>query len=132
MTKDLIELTRESRYPLDAFLFVQRGLDHTVRKTHGEEPRTDEQGQPVSRHVSGQQLCMGLRDFAIEQYGLLARPVLRRWGVTRCEDFGRIVFAMVQAGMMQKTDEDTLDDFANVFDFAEAFPTAMELSDTKG
>ncbi|MEL7089230.1 MAG: Minf_1886 family protein, partial [Planctomycetota bacterium] len=74
-----------------------------------------------SRHVTGRILCEGLRDFALQQYGLLAGTVLRRWRVTRCEDFGRIVFAMVEAGMMHKTDEDSLEDFEGLFSFREAF-----------
>lgn len=74
-----------------------------------------------SRHVSGQQLCVGLRDFAIVQFGALARTVLERWGVRKTEDFGKIVFAMIDAGLMRKTDEDTLEDFRDVYEFEEAF-----------
>ena len=85
------------------------------------EPAPDE-----SRHVSGQQLCLGLRDFAIKQYGLLALTVLGRWGLRRTDDFGRIVFAMIEAGLMKKTDEDTLEDFRGVYDFGEAF-NALEI-----
>ena len=64
---------------------------------------------------------MGLRDYAIEQYGLLARAVLASWGVHRTEDFGRMVFAMIEVGSMSKTPQDTPEDFRGVFDFAEAF-----------
>ncbi|BAM02307.1 Minf_1886 family protein [Phycisphaera mikurensis] len=124
---ELVELARSSRYPLDAFLFVQRGLDHTVRALHGDgddatqaqDPEEDE--EDTSRHVSGRQLCEGIRDFAIAQYGLLAPVVLNRWNVRRSQDFGRIVFEMVDAGLMRKTDEDNVDDFNDVFDFREAF-----------
>jgi uncharacterized repeat protein (TIGR04138 family) len=125
MAKDLMSLSRSTNYPLDAFLFIQRGLDYAVRRTHGEaDPKAD----PASRHVSGQQLCEGLRDYAIAQYGLLARSVLRHWHINRCEDFGRIVFAMIEAGMMQKTSDDTLDDFVGVYDFAEAFAPNLQLT----
>ena len=79
--------------------------------------------------MSGRDLCYGLRDYAIEQYGLLARPMLRRWRITRCEDFGRIVFAMVESGIMQKTDEDDLNDFDNVFEFSQAFSPELQLSE---
>ncbi|MEM8739207.1 MAG: Minf_1886 family protein [Planctomycetota bacterium] len=119
----LAEAVNSTRYPLDAFVFVQRGLDFTVRRAHGEleeDYDPDDPDQP-SRHVTGQMLCEGLRDFALQQYGLLAGTVLRRWRITECEDFGHIVFAMVQSGMMHKTEDDTLDDFHNVFSFREAF-----------
>lgn len=126
MAKDLLSVVRATKYPLEAFIFVQRGLDHAVRRIHGEpDPNAD----PASRHVSGEQLCHGLRDYAIEQYGLMARPVLRRWNINSSEDFGRIVFAMIDAGLMQKTDEDTLGDFVEVYDFAEAFSPTLSLTE---
>jgi len=103
-------------YPLQAFAFVQEGLRYTVESIRANEPDLPEHG----RHVSGQELCIGLRDYAIKQYGLLARTVLERWHVRRTEDFGRLVFALVDAGLMSKTDEDSLDDFKGVFEFDEA------------
>ena len=104
-------------YPPEAFSFVQEGLTYTAEKVHGE---IEEQPE-IDRHVSGQQLCLGLRDFAITQYGLMAPAVLEHWNIRRTEDFGRIVFSMVSAGLMSSTDEDTMESFRGVFDFAEAF-----------
>jgi uncharacterized repeat protein (TIGR04138 family) len=102
-------------YPAEAYTFIQQGLSFTVEKLHGavKEPR-------ANRHVSGQELCEGLREFALNQWGLMARTVLRRWNITQTIDFGRIVFALIDAGLMQRTDEDTLDDFRDVFDFRSA------------
>ncbi len=111
---------RAGPYAPEAFEFIRQGLGHTVRMVHGEgalsDPAPDE-----SRHVSGQQLCLGLRDFAICQYGMLARTVLNRWGVRRTDDFGRIVFAMIDLQLMRKTDQDSMEDFRAVYDFGEAF-----------
>ncbi|MBX3365425.1 MAG: hypothetical protein KF866_11775 [Phycisphaeraceae bacterium] len=107
-------------YPPQAFEFVRGGLAHTVELVHGERAAR-EATEDESRHVSGQQLCFGLKDFAVKQYGMLARTVLERWGVQGTEDFGRIVFAMIDAGLMRKTDEDSMDDFRSVYDFDEAF-----------
>lgn len=101
-------------YPKSAFDFVRDGLAHTVSTIHSDAPEG-------ARHVSGQQLCMGLREYAILKYGLLAPAVLAHWNLARTDDFGRIVFAMVDAGLMSKTPQDSLDDFRSVFDFAEAF-----------
>ena len=129
--KSLFELARETRYPAGAYVFIQRGLDFTVRQIHGDPPEDDEVSldEPdVSRHVSGQQLCDGLRDFANSEYGSLARTVLRRWRIESCEDFGRIVFAMVDAGLMRKTPDDSLEDFRNHYDFDEAFTPAGEVA----
>ena len=130
MEYDLTTVAKATRYPLDAFLFVQRGLDFTVTRMHGElddEELFDDESIESSRHVSGQDLCRGLRDFAIKEYGLLARTVLRRWSVTSCRDFGEIVFAMVDGGLMRKTDEDSIHDFSDVFDFSSAFDPNLML-----
>ena len=116
-------------YPADAYLFVQKGLARTVRQIHGEDPADADPPPPakgrrgkakvddVSRHITGRDLCHGLRDEAWERWGLLARTVLGRWNVTSTMDFGRIVFALVEHQHLQKTDEDTIEHFRAVFDF---------------
>lgn len=100
-----------------AIEFIRNGLAHTVKMIHGDAEASDDE----RRHVNGQQLCHGLKDYAIRQYGLLAKTVLNSWGVHNTEDFGKIVFAMVEAEQMRKTDEDTIEDFRAVFDFDDAF-----------
>ncbi len=127
ITQDLAEVAKTTRYPLDAFLFVQKGLDFTVRREHGEPDEAGPEDPAQNRHVTGRQLCQGMRDFALQEYGLLAGTVLRRWHVHRSEDFGHIVFAMVDSGLMHKTDDDTIDDFTDVFNFREAFGEALML-----
>ena len=113
-------------YSPRAYEFLRDGLAHAVRSVHGDDaadspPLDDDE----SRHVSGQQLCLALRDYAIDRYGLLARSVLSRWNIHRTDDFGNIVFAMVDAGLMRKTDDDTIEDFQGVFDFEEEFGTGL-------
>jgi uncharacterized repeat protein (TIGR04138 family) len=104
-------------YPQEAFQFVRDGLAHAVKMLFGDQPAT----ASSDRHVNGAQLCLGLRDYAMVRYGLLARTVLARWGICKTEDFGRIVFAMIEAGLLRRSEEDTLEDFRGVFDFDEAF-----------
>jgi len=125
--KDLLATARETRYPVAAFEFVRRGLDHTVRQIHG-DPHDDE---TTDRHVSGEQLCHGLREFALAEYGLLARTVLKHWKIHSSSDFGRIVFAMIEAGQMQKTDRDSLEDFYGIFDFDTAFTGTLMLTEQR-
>ena len=107
-------------YPVEAFHFVTQGLSYTVRKIHGEPGANEPQPNP-ERHVSGADLCRGLREMALVQWGLLARTVLQRWNITSTMDFGRIVFALIEGGRMQRTEGDTLEDFRNVYDFRTAF-----------
>lgn len=115
--KSLDEIVEEvGLYPIEAYEFVQRGLGYTVQKLHGEVKNPS-----ANRHISGQQLSQGLREFALLQWGLLAHTVLARWNIRRTDDFGRIVFALVEHGHMSKTDEDNIEDFRNVFDFRTVF-----------
>ncbi len=125
MVPELQCLARETPYPLDAFIFVQRGLEFTVNEVHGD---ADPSAEPTSRHVSGEALCKGLRQYALHEYGLLARMVLERWSINSCKDFGRIVFAMVDAKLLAKTDQDTIDDFCGVYEFDDAFDQTLSLA----
>lgn len=111
--KSLLDVVEEvGAYPLEAYDFLQRGLSYTVQKTHGQNPDPE-----ASHHVSGQQLSEGLREYALLQWGMLARTVLRRWNITSTFDFGKMVFALVDNGLMQKTEDDIIDDFRHVYDF---------------
>lgn len=111
-------------YPPQAFIFVQEGLRHTCDRLYRIDDDTTGDG---SRHVSGQELCIGLRDYAVQQYGMLALTVLSSWNIRRTEDFGKIVFAMIEAGLLRKTEQDSITDFENVYDFPEVFGTKPEV-----
>jgi uncharacterized repeat protein (TIGR04138 family) len=116
-------------YPVEAFIFVQQGLTFAADRVHGELPRDAEpKDYGECRHISGQQLCDGLREYALSRWGLMARAVLARWSITATYDFGRIVFALIESGFMQKTDEDTIEDFRNVFDFRTAFDAGYRIT----
>jgi len=123
---DLHTLARQTKYSPQAFAFVQQGLDFAIKRIHGEPDAT---ADPMSRHISGGQLCTGLRQYAIERYGLMALSVLNSWQVRSCEDFGHIVFAMVDSGILHKTENDSLEDFRGLFDFDEAFASGLKLTE---
>lgn len=113
--------SRASAFPEEAFDFVREGLKHTARSVHGETSENPGEEPDERRHVSGQQLCLGLKDLAMQRYGLLARTVLSRWGVRATEDFGLIVYALIDRGELRAGERDSLEDFKNVFDFAQVF-----------
>lgn len=102
-------LEKDTRYMPAAYLFVRDGLDHTVRKL--DKPR----------HVSGQELLNGMREYALQEFGPVTRRVLSEWGINECVDFGHIVFNLVGEGLLGKTDEDSIRDFMDGYDFREAF-----------
>ena len=99
----------DNRYKMEAYNFVMEALAFTLRKL--ERPR----------HGSGQELLEGIRAYALEQFGVMARAVFEHWGINSSEDFGEIVFNMVVAGLMSKTVKDSKDDFKNGYDFEEVF-----------
>lgn len=121
----MLQVIRTTPYPPDAYAFLQRGLEFSSKRIHGEQPSDDTES---SRHISGAELACGLRDMAILEYGLLARFVLLQWRIQRTRDFGEMVFALINAGLMRKTDEDSVVDFDEVYDFATAFPNELVLT----
>ncbi len=112
---------RAAQLPENAFDFVREGLSYSVRAVHGEAASGDESR---SRHITGQQLCHGLRKFALDRYGQLAGTVMRRWGLRGTEDFGVIVYALIDREEMRASDRDRFEDFIEVYDFEEAFAPA--------
>ena len=105
---------KDPRYQRDAYLFVREALDHT-QKTIGKDTR----GR--IRHVTGQELLAGIREFALQQFGPMTKTVLEEWGIRHSQDFGEIVFNMIEVGWLAKTDKDSRADFENGYDFDEAF-----------
>jgi uncharacterized repeat protein (TIGR04138 family) len=105
------------RHPEAAFNFVRDGLAHAVSMVHGGEAGAS----APTTHISGPQLCLALRSLAIERFGMLAGAVLRKWGIERTDDFGVIVYAMIDRGEIRQSASDQPEDFSRVFDFDEAF-----------
>lgn len=101
---------RDPRYRADAYRFIFEALGHTLKHLGRK-----------GGHVTGRELLEGIRLYALEQFGGLAPMVFAGWGVTSTEDFGEIVFNLVGAGLMGKTDHDSKEDFRNAYDFADAF-----------
>lgn len=114
---------QDARYAYEAYEFIYKALSHT-QKMLGREPPADatpaQLEEDDSHHVRGRELLEGIRALALLEFGLMARTVFHCWGVRRTEDFGNILFNLVEAKLMHKADEDTLADFRDVFDFEQA------------
>ena len=106
---------RDRRYHREAYFFLREALDHTQKMT-GKLPKKNE-----VRHVSGQELLNGIREYALQQFGPMTLSVFEEWGVTCCMDFGEIVFNMVETKLLAKTEQDSREDFRNGYDFHDAF-----------
>ena len=112
-------VAKDPRYPRDAYFFVREALDYTVKKLG--KDKADKPAGSKERHVTGQELLDGIRQFALDQFGPMAITVLEEWGIKRCEDFGELVFNMVEPGLLGKTESDTREDFKGGYDFQDAF-----------
>jgi len=107
----------DSRFDRQAYTFVRQALDHTVKELKRKSPeRTGK-----SQHVSGAELLQGIRLYALDQFGPLTKTVLNTWGIQRCSDFGDIVFNLIEYNVFSKTESDRREDFADIYDFEEAF-----------
>ncbi len=97
------------RYSDAAYLFVLSALQCSIDKL--DEPR----------HISGQELAVGVRDLAIERFGPMARTVLEHWGIHATADIGAIVYGLIDCHVLIKQESDSREDFQDVFDFDDAF-----------
>ena len=100
---------RDGKFNERAYVFVLAALEFAQGKL------------TERRHLSGGELSWACRDFAIEQFGLLAQSVLAHWGVSRTEDFGQLVFLLIDAGLLARQPSDKIEDFDRVYDFGEVF-----------
>ena len=115
-------ISRDRRYDLNAYRFIYEALEFT-QSLYERDPESED---PVDRHVSGQELLEGIRAFATQEFGPLAAVVFRSWGVQKTEDFGEIVFNLVEAELMGRTETDSRIDFADGYDFDEAFDAPVK------
>jgi len=116
---DLSELQKiidkDHRYSIDAYLFVLEALFSTRKK------------ERIKGHITGRQLLEGIRDLALQRYGLMTKTVFEHWGVRETIDFGNIVFNMVNEKILGKTEHDRITDFKNIYDFNEVFVNSYKM-----
>ena len=106
------------RYHANAYRFVSLAVPYAQKVLSRTcAANTENEGT----HVSGQELLEGIRQFALENFGLLTLTVLRRWGIFETNDFGRIVFELIDRGELRKTERDHISDFYAVYDFEDVF-----------
>jgi len=124
---------KDPRFQRDAYIFIREALDHTQRmvnkvsksekgeKSDSRHAANEDALEGKVRHVTGQELLGGVRAYALDQFGPMTLTVLNEWGVRQCEDFGELVFNMVENHLLAKTKNDSREDFKGGYDFVEAF-----------
>ncbi len=117
MNTKLMELARrDRRYAYEAYEFVFQALEHTHKLLGRDQLHEIVDPNEPKYHVSGPQLVEGIRQWALQEFGLMAPVVFRLWGIRRTDDFGEIVFNLIEAELMSKTDEDRREDFHDLLD----------------
>jgi len=114
--QDAIEevVLKNPSYDVESYFFIREALDFTIKMF-------DKPHDGPERHVSGTELLDGVRKYALAEFGPITKTVLNRWGIHTCENFGEIVFLMVENGILGKTDDDRKEDFAGGYSFEDAF-----------
>jgi len=129
-------LKQDDRYAFEAYVFVFEALSYaqntlkmgTESPSEPLEDASATSSEEPERHVSGQELCEAARQFALEQYGYMAKTVLNSWGIHTTGDFGEIVFNLIRTGQMRKTADDRRQDFLDVYDFDKAFQQGFRIT----
>ena len=141
-----LQLLREDkRYRAEAYLFLWEALTFAQEELKMgkespsepaeaavEEPAEDEpEAKRPQRHVTGQELCEGIRRYALRQYGFMAKTVLNSWGLYTTGDFGEMVYNLIRIGRMRKTKDDRREDFDDQYSFQNAFEEDFKFSPTE-
>ena len=106
-------VNKDGRYSMQSYQFIFEALDYTASQLGKKYNSSIEE----ERHVTGQELSEGIKQYTMEKFGYMTRIVLEQWGITKSGDFGEIVFNLVDSGLMGKTETDSLDDFKDLYDF---------------
>jgi len=121
---------RDRRFAYEAYEFVFDALGHTQKRVG----RAPDDGEPPGHehHVSGKEILEGAVDLAREEFGFMARTVFHQWGIRRTDDLGEIVFNLIEASLLSKTDADNRADFHEVFDLDRALTDGFAIRLTDG
>lgn len=104
----------DRRFDPHAYLFLKDSLDFTLK-------RIAESNAGKQRHVSGQELLIGFRDLALQEFGPMASTLMAEWGLTCSRNIGEMVFLMIEEQVFGRQESDTIEDFVDIFDFEQAF-----------
>jgi len=108
-------LTKDQRYHPEAYFFLRSALEFTIKNIK------KNRHHPETSHVSAAQLLDGFRQLALQEFGPMAITVLEFWGIHSCLDIGNATFHLIESGAFGKSDQDSIDQFKNGFDFHDAF-----------
>jgi len=100
---------KDARYYPEAYEFVMEALSYSQSKFK------------KSKHISGEELLAGIKALLLRKFGPMTMTVLKHWGIKATDDFGNIVFNLVESKVLAKDTHDHYDSFKNAYDFDEVF-----------
>jgi uncharacterized repeat protein (TIGR04138 family) len=106
-------IKKDDRFSIHAYQFIFEALDFTASNLGKKYNSSKEE----ERHVTGQELSEGIKQYALKKFGYMTKKIFEQWGITKSKDFGEIVFNLVKSGLMGKTESDSVEDFDNLYDF---------------
>ena len=115
---------KDDRFGKGAYYFIREALDHTLKNLEKEDRKN-------IGHVSGIELLNGIRDYALDRFGPMTMTLMEHWNISKCRDFGDIVFNLVDHGILGRTENDSLEDFEGGYTFKEAFEYPFQPKDQK-
>jgi uncharacterized repeat protein (TIGR04138 family) len=101
--------TKDSRYYPEAYEFVMEALSFSQKKFK------------KAKHISGEELLTGIKSLLLKKFGPMTLMVLKHWGIKTTDDFGNIVYNLVENKVLAKDTNDHYDSFKNAYDFEEVF-----------
>lgn len=120
------EICKKDRsFSINAYFFILDALRVSAKEIRKKDPEH-------SRHLTGRELSHGIKDYAIRRFGCMSYTVMELWGIKKTADFGTIVYNLIDAGLLGKSGDDSIDDFNDLFDFESAFLKPFEPNDSKG
>ena len=102
---------QDTRYSFDGYVFINEAVIYTVKKS--EESRMENE----SSHISGPELLNGVMEYALKNFGPTAYSVFCEWGILDSMAIGNIVFNMIEHRILSRSENDSIKDFKNAFDF---------------
>lgn len=111
--EQLIKAIAESKpgYHVEAYRLVCEAMDLLIQRW-ANKGKTD---------FRAHELLEAFKELALTKFGPMTLMVLEEWGIRSSKDVGKIVFNLVEAGILGKSPSDKIEDFDEGFDFYETF-----------
>ena len=129
MDAKILELIRTNpRYSYEGYDFVCEAVTFTQDRLGRIGEDADDDEDDPERHVSGEELLRGACDLAIREFGMMAPTVFRHWGIRETDDVGEMVFHLIEAGKLSKSERDDPEQFRAIFDLEKALAEGFSLT----